>query len=104
MPGLPSGCARDSLFQRVWARGCAESSLYSLQPEFPSQALPALLREGAVLCKAMALNFPAGLEGWETRESKTAVEKGEKAIQIMHIFLILAIFLFRKEFICYRSE
>lgn len=66
--------------------------------------LPALLREGAVFCKAMVLVLPAGLEGWGTRESETAVEKGEKTIQIIHMFFVLAVFLLKKVFICYRCE
>lgn len=59
---------------------------------------------GAVFCKAVALIFLAGLEGWDTRESETAVEKGGKSYTNNPQFFVLAVFLFRKEFICYRSE
>lgn len=41
-----------------------------------------------------------------TRESKTAAEKGGKKLYnfFIHVFFVLAGFLFKKEFICYKSE
>lgn len=55
-----------------------ELNIPILEPRLCRQAPPALLRGGAEFCKAKVLVFPAGLEGWETRESETAVENGEK--------------------------
>lgn len=50
-----------------------------------------------MFCKAMILIFAAGLEGWGTRESKTAVEKrGQNDRNNPHMFLFLLFFCLKR--------